>query len=161
MHIKDIMSHPPVSAPVNSTVDEIARLMWEFDCGIVPIVEDDGRPAGVITDRDICMAAYTQGKPLSQIGVASAMAKQIVACHEADTIETAERLMRASEVRRLPVLDEENRLVGLVSMNDLARLAAHAKRSGVDRELVRTLAAVCRPRAMSSGALTANNVVTV
>jgi CBS domain-containing protein len=55
--------------------------------------------------------------------------------------------MRENQVRRLPVLDAENRPVGLVSMNDLARLASRARRSAVDRELVRTLAAVCQPRA--------------
>jgi signal-transduction protein with cAMP-binding, CBS, and nucleotidyltransferase domain len=91
MQIKDIMSHPPVIAPPSSTADEVARLMWEFDCGMVPIIGDDGRLAGVITDRDICMAAYTQGRPLAQIGIASAMAKTPVACHDSDAIETAAR----------------------------------------------------------------------
>jgi CBS domain-containing protein len=159
MQVKDVMSHSLVTAPVNSTADEVARLMWEFDCGIVPILDDAGRVAGVVTDRDICMAAYSQGRPLAQIAVTSAMAKEIVACHGTDAIETAEQLMRTNQIRRLPVLDAENRLLGLVSMNDLARLAAQAKKSGIDRELVQTLAAVCQPRSASQGAPATNNIV--
>ena len=160
MRIKNIMSHPPVTAVPNSSADTIARLMWEFDCGIVPIVGDDGRVIGVVTDRDICMAAYTQGKPLSGIDVTSAMAKDVVACHETDEVETAEHLMRDSRIRRLPVLDAENRLVGIVSMNDIARLAVHAKNSGTYRGLVQTLAAVSEPREIVHGVAPAtNNIV--
>lgn len=147
MHIKDIMSHPVVSCPAASTLDQAARLMWEFDCGIIPVVNDDGRLAGIVTDRDICMAAYTQARPLASIPVSTAMAKQVIAVHSEDLIEQAEGSMRDHQIRRLPVLDTESRPVGMVSMNDLARLAGRAKRSTVDRELVRTLAAVCQPRA--------------
>jgi CBS domain-containing protein len=160
MKIQDIMSHPVITAPINSTAEQIARLMWEFDCGIIPLVNDDGRLAGVITDRDICMAAYTQGKPLGQIAVTSAMSKQVMACHAGDAIETAERLMRDRKIRRVPVLDQEDRVAGVVSMNDIARLAARAKKSGVDRELVETLAAVCQPRAaIHAGVPSTDNIV--
>jgi CBS domain-containing protein len=150
MQIKDVMSHPPVTCPASSTLDHAARLMWEFDCGIVPVVNADGRLAGVVTDRDVCMAAYTQGQPLASIPVTTAMAKAVIATHCSDPIEHAEELMRDNQIRRLPVLDGDDRPIGLVSMNDLARLAAHAKRSGVDRELVKTLAAVCRPRGQAT-----------
>jgi CBS-domain-containing membrane protein len=146
MHIKDIMSHPAVTCPAASTLDHAARLMWEFDCGIIPVVDDEGRLTGVITDRDICMAAYTQGRPIATIPVTTAMASHAVAVHGDDVIEQAEELMRENQIRRLPVLDGNGRPIGLVSMNDLARLAAQARKSGVDRELVRTLAAVCKPR---------------
>ena len=147
MQIKDIMSHPVVSCPADSTLDHAARLMWEFDCGIVPVIGDDGRLAGIVTDRDICMAAYTQGRVLSAIPVGTAMATQVVAVHGEELIEQAEHLMRDSQIRRLPVLDNDNRPVGIVSMNDLARLAARAHKNAVNRELVETLAAVCEPRA--------------
>ena len=146
MQIKEIMNHPVITCPVQSTMEHAARLMWEFDCGIIPIVDDDGRLAGVVTDRDICMAAYTQGKPLADIPTSSAMARQVVVCHGADTIETAEELMKATRVRRLPIVDADGRPIGLVSMNDLARLVARAKKAAADRELVRTLSAICEPR---------------
>lgn len=146
MKIKEVMSQPPVTCPTSATLDNAARLMWEFDCGVVPVVDEKGHVAGVVTDRDICMAAYTQGKPLHLIGVTSAMAKDVVTVNAGESVETVEQLMREKLVRRLPVLDGDSMIVGLVSMNDLARLAARAKRSTVDRELVSTLAAVCEPR---------------
>ena len=147
MQIKEVMTHPVVTCPVSATTDNAARLMWEIDCGIVPVVDDDGRLAGVITDRDICMAAYTQGLGLAAIPVASAMARQVVAAHLEDTVESVESLMRTSQIRRVPVLDREDRIAGIVAMNDLARLAARAHRNGVDRDLIKTMAAVCKPRA--------------
>ena len=146
MHVKEIMSHPAVTCPTSATLDQAARLMWEFDCGVVPVVDDSGKVCGMVTDRDICMAAYTQGKPLSAIPVTTAMARQVVAIHTEDGIEHVEALMRESQVRRLPVLDQESRPAGVVSLNDLARLSARARKSAVDRELVQTLAAVCQPR---------------
>jgi CBS domain-containing protein len=147
MRVSEVMNHPVVTCPTDSTLDHAARLMWEFDCGIIPVINDQGRLAGIVTDRDICMATYTQGRVLSAIPVSTAMARGVVAVHTEDTVETAEASMRENQVRRLPVLDAEDRPVGLVSMNDLARLASRARRSAVDRELVRTLAAVCQPRA--------------
>jgi CBS domain-containing protein len=146
MRIKEVMSHPVITCPTDSTLDAPARLMWEFDCGIVPVVGDDGRLAGVVTDRDVCMAAYTQGQPLARIPVTKAMSKQVLACHEDEAIEAVEQLMRDNQIRRVPVIDSAARPVGLVSLNDLARLAAGARKSAVDRHIVETLAAVCQPR---------------
>jgi CBS domain-containing protein len=149
MQIRELMSQPIISCPLDGTLDQAARLMWEFDCGIVAVVNDEGRIAGVVTDRDICMAAYTQGRAIGAISVDTAMARQVIAVHQNDRIEHAEALMRDHQVRRLPVLDDEARPVGMVAMNDLARLAARVHRSVVDRELVRTMAAVCQPRSQA------------
>ena len=146
MQIKDVMTRPVVTCAAATTLDQAARLMWDFDCGIIPVVGDDGRVAGVVTDRDICMAAYTQGRALSDIPVSTAMAEHVVAGHLDDTVEHVESLMRTSQIRRVPILDGDDRLAGVVSLNDLARVAVRARRNGVDRELVKTMAAVCQPR---------------
>jgi CBS domain-containing protein len=74
------------------------------------------------------------------------MARDVVASHVSDSVESVESLMKASQIRRVPVVDGEYRPVGLVSLNDLARVAARAHRNGVDRHLVDTLAAVSQPR---------------
>ncbi len=150
MQIKDIMSHPAMTCSPAAMADEAARLMWDNDCGIVPVVDDDGRLSGAITDRDICMAAYTQGMPLSAIPVTSAMATDVVAAHIDDSIESVESLMRTSQIRRVPILDRNDRVAGIVSLNDLARLAARTHRNGVDRELVKTIASVCQPRSRAA-----------
>ena len=136
------MNQPPVTCPIDGTLDQPARLMWEFDCGFIPVVSDDGRLAGVVTDRDICMATYFQGKPLGHIPVGIAMAHAVIAVHADDTVEQAEVLMRDNQIRRLPVVDNDGRPVGVVAMNDLARLASRVNRSAIDREVVQTLAAV-------------------
>jgi len=147
MRIKELMSHPVVTCPQRTTLDDAARLMWEYDCGIIPVVDDDGRLVGVVTDRDICMAGYTQGRVLREIPVVSAMASQVVAAHANDSVESVEALMRVDRVRRIPIVDSERRPVGIASMNDLALRAARVHKSTVDREIVETLAAVCQPRA--------------
>lgn len=147
MRIKELMSHPAMTCPVTATLNHVARLMWESDCGMVPVVNDEGQLAGVVTDRDICMAAYTQGKPLNAIPVTTAMARQAIASHANDDIESAEALMADNQIRRLPVLDDNGRIEGVISMNDLTRAVAHAKKGTTDRELVQTMAAICEPRA--------------
>lgn len=86
------------------------------------------------------------GGAINTIPVTTAMAKQVVAGHGNDSVERVEAMMRTNQVRRIPVLDHEDRVMGLVSINDFARLAARARRPGVDRELVKTMAAVCQPR---------------
>ena len=146
MQIKELMTQPVMTCPAGSTLDHAARLMWQYDCGIIPVTDPDGRLVGVVTDRDICMAAYTQGVAISAIPVTTAMARQVIAVHGEELVEQAEYLMRESQIRRLPVLDAENRPVGIISMNDLTRLAARAHKRGVDHELIKTMAAVCQPR---------------
>jgi CBS domain-containing protein len=152
MHIKELMTHPAVTCSTGDHLDVPARLMWEYDCGLVPVVNDEGRLAGVVTDRDICMAAYTQGQPLHAIPVTTAMASKVLAGHADDAIEDAERLMRDAQIRRLPIVDEAGRPEGVLSLNDIARATARTRKSSLDRELVATLAAICEPRAANGAA---------
>jgi CBS domain-containing protein len=127
-------------------------MMWEFDCGCIPVIggNSDGRLIGIVTDRDIAVAAYTQGKQLWAIPVTSAMAHKVIACHASDGISQAEALMRDNQVRRLPVVDQNECLIGIISPNDVAgeaqREAAAGKRGEVTGAGVsETLASVCRP----------------
>jgi CBS-domain-containing membrane protein len=123
--------------------------MWEHDCGAIPVMGDDDRIIGIVTDRDICMAAYTQGRPLYAIPVHDAMAKEVFTCRPDDSVEDAEHLMGEKQVRRLPVLDGAGQLVGMLSVGDIARELGASRRKGVIRELVRSLAAICTPRAQN------------
>jgi CBS domain-containing protein len=88
--------------------------MWESDCGCIPVISANGDSGlvGVVSDRDIAMAAYTQGKKLRAIPIATAMAHKVIACHASDGISQAEAMMRDNQVRRLPVLDQNEHLVG-------------------------------------------------
>ena len=145
MRISDIMSQPVVTAGLGSTLDTVARKMWEHNCGSIPVVDEDGLLAGFITDRDICMAAYTQGKPLSAIPVTTAMAKQVSVCHADDPVSEAERVMCERRVRRVPVVNGKGEPVGMVSLEDIARGAAGAKpgkRRAQEAAVVQTMASV-------------------
>jgi CBS domain-containing protein len=156
MNASELMTTDVKSCGVNDNLQRAAQIMWESDCGAVPVVDGDGRVVGIITDRDICMSAYTQGLPLWQIPVSSAMAKHVHGAREDDPIEAVEQLMRRTQVRRVPVLDREARLKGILSLNDLARHAhrsAGRKSNGLSGDSIsQTLAAICQPRAASVGA---------
>jgi CBS domain-containing protein len=146
--VSDLMTTAVRSCSANDHLQRVAQIMWETDCGVVPVVDGDGRLVGMITDRDICMAAYTQGKPLSHIGVSHAMAKEVHGVHDTDRVEAAEDLMRRARVRRVPVLDSDGRLKGILSMNDLARhvhcSSIGRKASGLSGDSIAwTLAAIC------------------
>jgi CBS domain-containing protein len=122
--------------------------MWDHDCGCIPVVDNEGKLVGMITDRDICMAAYTQGKPLAEIAVSTAMAPRAYTCALTDSVGSAEKLMAAKQVRRLPVVDKQGRLVGLLSLHDIA---SRGSRLNATR-LGRILAAIAAPQPPSSPA---------
>ena len=134
-------------------LNRAAQLMWETDCGCIPVIHanGDGHVVGVVTDRDITMAAYTQGKQLWAIPVTSAMSHEVIACHANDGISQAEALMSDNRVRRLPVLDQHERLAGIISLNDIAREAQRETSAGrraevTEQAVTETLASICQPR---------------
>ena len=161
MNVADLMTTPVQSCRSEDNLQRPAQIMWESDCGVVPVVDGEGRVVGMMTDRDICMAAYTQGQALWQIPVSAAMAKEVHAVREGDGLEAAEGLMRRVRVRRVPVLDTEGRLKGILSMSDLAR---HTHRSvgrrthGLSGDSVaQTLAAICEPQVAQVAKVTRGN----
>jgi len=90
--------------------------MWDHDCGCVPVVDEFNTIQGMITDRDVCMAALMQGRSLSEIPIGSAMSRAIDGCSPSDDVEKATELMRVRRVRRVPVLDAEGRVLGVLSL---------------------------------------------
>ncbi len=149
MNVQEVMTHTVHTCSPHESLNRAAQIMWEGDCGCAPIVDSDGKPIGMITDRDICMAAYTQGLPIDQIPVARFATEPIISIDERSTVETASRLMRDHQIRRLPVVDAAGRLTGIVSMTDLARKARATpdNRNGFTAEgVAQTLAAVCSPK---------------
>ena len=141
------MTQPVYTCRLNDTLNTAAKLMWEHDLGAVPIVNDDGRVVGMITDRDICMAVYTTGHSFHTMEVSRAMSDDVFSCSEEDTVEEAELLMSDKQIRRVPVVDGENRPIGMLSLNDIARHATLTPaKKGINRDLVQTLAAISQPR---------------
>ncbi len=101
-----------------------AQIMWDTDCGAVGVINPEGRLCGIITDRDLCMAAYLRGLPLSSIRVEEVMTREVHTCSPTDSLDRAATLMGNAEVRRLPVTDSSGRVLGVVSLADVARNAA-------------------------------------
>jgi CBS domain-containing protein len=134
MKVEQIMTHRVYGCSPLDTADVPARIMWEHDCGGVPVVRADedasGEVVGMITDRDICMAAYTQARSPREIRVASAMSSEICTCHPNDPVALALKIMENTQLHRLPVVDERNQLVGIVTLADIAREAERERHVG-------------------------------
>ena len=153
MTIEPLMSRDVYRCRPDDTLSDAAVELWERDCGSLPVCGDDGagtsQVIGMLTDRDICMAALFQGKPLHELKVADAMSREIRVAKIDDRIEDVELLMREAKIRRVPVTDELGRLVGIVTLADFARAArgASSRRASVvsERDVGHTLAAICDP----------------
>lgn len=150
MKISDIMIKQVWTCGREDSLNVPAQLMWDHDCGCVPVVDAAGKPIGVVTDRDICMAAYLSGRDLRSMQVSQAMSEHPFTCRPGDSIVDAEEIMRSHQVRRLPVV-EAGRVVGIVSLNDLALAASPKPRRGAKQavaptEVAETLAAICAHR---------------
>jgi CBS domain-containing protein len=127
MKVKELMTREVASCRPEASLAEAARLFWERDCGLVPVVDGEGLLLGVLTDRDACLAALFQGGTLASLPVARTMSREIVACQASDSLESALSVMADRQVRRLPVVDAGGRLEGLISLCDLLRSAVQAK----------------------------------
>ncbi len=152
MKVRDLMVSEVVTCHPTDSLNIPARLMWERDCGCVPVVDRENVVLGVVTDRDICIGAYTQGRSLHLIEVKDVMGRSVVACGPDDEVITAEKLMRDNKVRRLPVCDADEKLTGIISLSDIALEAERERRENSGRlirstEVAQILAAVSQPRA--------------
>ncbi len=149
MRIDQVMTTDVATCSPDDTLHRAAQLMWERDCGSIPVLKD-GKPVGIITDRDLAMAAYTQGRAFFDIKVNDVMTRDLAFCAPGDSIESAMRLMQQRQVRRLPVVSLEGKLSGIISLNDLAvRAPSRLSRPEKDvelRQVEETLSAVSQPR---------------
>ncbi len=150
--VRTIMRPTPSSCSPEDTLNRAAQIMWDRNVGVVPVVDGNERLVGILTDRDICMAAYTRGLPTQAMNVASAMATSVHSCSPEDSIGHVARLMAERQIRRVPVLIE-GRLVGIVSLGDIARFVATRDRgkSSACLALTLTLAAVSAERPREGG----------
>jgi len=149
MKARKLMCTDVLACRQGDTMADAAKIMWERDCGIVPVVDDRKRVVGILTDRDICISAYTKGLALSQLHVKDAMQAPVHCCRDDESREAIHEMMRTHQVRRLPVVDRDARLVGMISLNDLvlsAQESTGTARSKEAEQVFETLAAVSRHR---------------
>lgn len=162
MKIEDLMTREVRACGPHDNLSLVAQTMWDSDCGCLPVIDSERRVIGMITDRDVCMAAHLRGSPLWALTVADAMARVIYACNPGNKLSTATALMEKHQLRRLPVVDEHGRLVGIITLSTFARSAVDKdkkKRSRVDsKDVTSLLATITSPRAP---AITARAVIEV
>src|SRR5438477_7967895 len=123
MKVRELLSVDVKTCSEDTDLSTATKLMWDGDCGIVPIVDTSRRVAGVVTDRDICVAAATRSQSPATIRVRDVMSKTVATCSDTDDARVALATMKDRRVRRLPVVDRQQRLVGVVSLNDLVARA--------------------------------------
>jgi len=146
MTVRELQTSDVKTVSPDTDLAVVAKLMWDGDCGAVPVVTDDRKVIGMITDRDICIAAATRAKPPAEIRAGDVISTNhgIHAVKPDDDVRVALRTMGKHKVRRLPVVDREQRLAGILSINDLAiNTSASLPDSVPAQEFLETFQAIC------------------
>lgn len=151
MIVRDLMTSPPHTCRPDTNLAAVTQLMWDHDCGLVPVVDDDGRVAGVVTDRDICVASSTRRLSPDRLVASQVMSADVQACLPDDGVNGALAMMKEFQVHRVPVVDALGRLQGILSINDIAR-AVGKKGAPSAAAVVSTLSGICAPRPMAAAA---------
>ncbi|MEW6735966.1 MAG: CBS domain-containing protein [Acidobacteriota bacterium] len=149
--VQDVMTRNVKPCWINDNLARAAAIMWENDCGVVPVVNDNGNVIGMITDRDICMAVALKNSAPTEIIVSDIMSTNVHACSLNDDVKDALKTMQNARVRRIPVVGDDGRLQGILSLNDIILQAEETRGRGVSdipyENIVNTLKTICEHRA--------------
>lgn len=137
----EIMTASPRCASTTDTLADVARQMRDHDCGSVPVI-DHGSIVGIVTDRDLAIRALADGRS-ADTKVIEVMTTSPACCSDDADVRDVERLMSDRQVRRVPVVDADNRVIGIIAQADLARAAFRARVS--DREVAIVVEAISEP----------------
>lgn len=147
MKVKDVMTPNPQACTPTDTLAKAARSMWDYDCGILPVVTEGGKVVALITDRDICMSAGMHGFNLSNLAVEDVISGNVYSVKADDDVHKALEMMRDHKIRRVPVVDANDRLQGVLSMNDVVLRAQQPQDKKVPgityADVVDTYKAIC------------------
>jgi CBS domain-containing protein len=129
MKVRRIMTSNVAACSPDTNLSAAAGLMWHYDCGVIPVIVGNQKVVGVITDRDICMAAAMSNRPASQIAVSEIISGEVFACAPEDEVSEALAIMQRRQVLRLPVVDQNGTLQGILSMNDIVLRSEEGRKS--------------------------------
>ncbi|HWE53310.1 MAG TPA: CBS domain-containing protein [Bryobacteraceae bacterium] len=154
MKIRDLMTKSVASCITETNLAAAGALMWESDCGFLPVVDEMGKVTGVLTDRDICIALATSDRRASGTMVGDVVKSRAILCDQDDDILVVLKAMQKHRILRLPVVNKAGLLEGIVSLNDIVlRAAKSAGRMqpevSVD-DVVQTLQTICSQRSERS-----------
>jgi CBS domain-containing protein len=136
MKIKEMMHKGAEFVVPNAKLQVIAKKMRDYDIGSIPVCQG-GKLVGMVTDRDIAIRALANGKDVSKLEAKDVMSKDVIFCNDDEQAEDAIRIMEDNMIRRLPVLDESKKLVGMVSLGDIS----HALSQNLTGEVTRAVTA--------------------
>jgi CBS domain-containing protein len=148
MKVKEIMTPNAKAIWLTESLADAAKLMWENDCGVLPIIKDGRKVIGMITDRDICMAVAMRDKNPSGVSVEEVMTGKVYSVNPEDQVDHALQAMQEHKVHRLPVVNHEGELEGILSMNDIVLNAKSADGAVSESpnygDVVKTYQAICQ-----------------
>lgn len=156
MKVEDLMTRDVEYCELGTNLATAAMQMWDRDCGVLPVVDDQRRVIGVITDRDICMAAATNHHDIAAIKVGELTPAAVHTCKPGTDILEALQTLQSACIRRLPVVNDAGRLEGILSMSDILRNSRDARDKvtpGVSyADVVRTFQTISAPRSKVAAA---------
>jgi CBS domain-containing protein len=136
MKVRDMMHKGAEYVAPNAKLQVIAKKMRDYDIGAIPVCQD-GKPVGMVTDRDIAIRALADGKDVAKLEAKDIMSQDVIFCRDTENAEDAIQIMENNQIRRLPVLNEAKKLVGMVSLGDIS----HALSQNVTGEVTRAVSA--------------------
>jgi CBS domain-containing protein len=156
MKVQDVMTPNAKAIWLTESLTDAAKLMWDNDCGVLPVIKDGRKVVGMITDRDICMALAMRDTHPSSVSIEEVMNGQVYAVNVDDDVEQALKAMREHKIRRLPVLNSEGDLEGILSLNDIVLNATPGKTGPLPYgQVMKTYQAICEHPLQSSAAAVA------
>ena len=155
MKVSELLQKNVHTTRPEALLKEAAEEMFARDVGALPVVDERNRLVGMITDRDICMCALIEGRPLTELPVSLAMSTPVFTCKPEDTIADVHATMQTHQLHRVPVADADGVLVGIVGWSDLVRATAAKKRGATPTDLLRTLTLVTEPHELAEIEVTA------
>lgn len=159
MKVKDVMQPSPCYCQPETNLGSATELMWNANCGFLPVQSVEGKVIGVVTDRDICIALGTRNRPSGEVTVAEVMSEKLCSCEPGDDIHLALQTMGEARVHRLPVTAQNGTLLGILSIDDIllkAQASGFGKKPELSNdEVVSTLRSITQqsvPEVMAKGA---------
>ena len=148
MKIMELMTRDVEACHPDDDLAAVAMIMWRRNCGIVPVVDDQNRVLGTITDRDICIATATRHRAPAALRAQDVTSPELFTVGESDDVRVALDVMRYKQVRRVPVVDANRKLKGIVSVNDIVlSLKVPSVRHDAElspNEVLLTMQSICR-----------------
>lgn len=137
--VRDIMTRSPACCTADTPLEEVARMMIMHDCGEIPVLDADGTPIGVVTDRDICCRTVAQGRNPLELTAGEVMSTPCVTVRVDDSVRECCEVLESQMIRRVPVVDASGICCGIVSQADIARGADERETAELLREVSRPI----------------------